>query len=484
MCAAAHGVVVIHGVGENQRPGEFLARVANGLADALEESGGIVDREMSIASDPTSGELHITDPSSTTHHWIFREAFWADSFPAPAPWIVLRWMMRQAGSQLGDIWRGWWSDPANNEDFQGMLRRSTDETAWRANFFLKSVYRLELLAMGAVLVPLSVIMPAIYLVLWPLYWLPRIGPLERFLKFVHALDPFLSKSLGDTQSYVENGMWSASVRGVLERVVIDMLNDRHGQVDDITIVAHSMGCVVTYDALSRGGAIADEVQRLSDAGSPPKKITFVSLGSAINGSFRLARTSSPFAQERFSRPLDARITGYDPSVQQDPKDLKAKFFWIDVYSRFDPGPAGELDPEIEAQASIHPDQVKRRRVINLDNPLRDHSYYFVNKNLVAPRIARAINGGEHYPWPDAGITAEKVRRHIKGVAWLVALRLLLAAVVLANVIFLLWNDGWRAETMERLETAIIRLPGLDNVYCQATNGVLHASRYHKLTEAP
>ena len=67
---------------------------------------------------------------------------------------------------------------------------------------------------------------------------------------------------------------------------------------------------------------------------------------------------------------------------------------------------------------------------------------------------------------------------------MVALRLLLAAVVLANVIFLLWNDGWRVETMERLETAIIRLPGLDNVYCQATNGVLHASRYHKLTEGP
>jgi hypothetical protein len=139
-----------------------------------------------------------------------------------------------------------------------------------------------------------------------------------------------------------------------------------------------------------------------------------------------------------------------------------------------------LDKKFEVQAKIHPEQIKRRRVINLDNPFRDHSYYWVNKDLVMPRIARAINGGTGYPWPRAGITPEKVERHIKGVAMLLTLRLSLTALVLINMGFLFWHDGWRSEVLERFEAPIVRLPGSGDFYCQASNGVLHSSRYQNL----
>jgi hypothetical protein len=68
--------------------------------------------------------------------------------------------------------------------------------------------------------------------------------------------------------------------------------------------------------------------------------------------------------------------------------------------------------------------------------LRDHSYYWVNKSLVVPRIARAINGGSEYPWPEVGVTQEKLARHIRGVAMLVLLRLVLGAVVAASLVAL------------------------------------------------
>ena len=78
-------------------------------------------------------------------------------------------------------------------------------------------------------------------------------------------------------------------------------------------------------------------------------------------------------------------------------------------------------------------------MINLDNPVRDHSYYWKNRALVIPRIARAINGGAEYPWPEAGITDEKVKRHIQGVALLVLLRLLMAIIVIGCLVMVVLN---------------------------------------------
>lgn len=152
--------------------------------------------------------------------------------------------------------------------------------------------------------------------------------------------------------------------------------------------------------------------------------------------FRMARKSNLYARLRFRQSLAPEITGYDHNANQSSQALQAKFFWPDIYARFDPVPAGALEPEIERQAKVRPTQVKRRRVINLDNPLRDHSYYWLNKNLVMPRIARAINGGTEYPWPEAGITQEKLARHIGGVAMLGILRLLVGAIIVACLVVL------------------------------------------------
>ncbi|HEY90427.1 MAG TPA: hypothetical protein G4O07_01215 [Dehalococcoidia bacterium] len=443
-----HGVIVIHGISDSEERGELLASVTNALADSLLESpagqGGttpvypVVEREVDITSDPPSATLHIKAPDGKEATWVCKEAYWAKAFPAPLASSVLRWLWKQIGGQLRYAWRGFWRDPANNEDYRPEGRQATENPSWHSYRFTNSIYRIELFMAGMMLLPLSVIVPAVLFVIWPLYWMPRFDMLARFLDWLHMMDPFLSRSLGDIKRYIEHGVWSANARGKLESIVIDMLNDRFGEIEDITIVAHSMGAVVTYDALSEGGRIAHAIEQMNDS-ERPKKLTFISIGSGINQVFRMVEKSNLYARTRFKRPLAAQITGYQPGAHQDTAFLQQKFFWLDIYARFDPIPAGDLDDEIIRQAQVHESQVKRRRVINLDNPVRDHSYYWKNRALVIPRIARAINGGIEYPWPEAGITDEKVKRHIQGVASLVLLRLLMAVVAIGCLVMVVLN---------------------------------------------
>ena len=40
----------------------------------------------------------------------------------------------------------------------------------------------------------------------------------------------------------------------------------------------------------------------------------------------------------------------------------------------------------------------------------DHTSYWSNTDTVIPRIAKAINGGKQYPWPEARLTPERVAK--------------------------------------------------------------------------
>jgi len=201
-----------------------------------------------------------------------------------------------------------------------------------------------------------------------------------------------------------------------------------------------MGCVVTYDALAEGGKVAEEIKRLESQGKS-KKITFVSVGSGINQVFRLAKKSNLYAQKQFERPLAKEITGYRSARGKTVEPPEDKFFWLDIYARRDPVPAGDLDDDIIKQAKVDPErQVKRRKVINKDNIALDHTSYWENKDIVMPRIARSINGGTEYPWPEAGITPEKLSHRAKYATRLGRLtKIVIGAVIAGLAVFLSLN---------------------------------------------
>ena len=416
-----HGVIVTHGIGDNMKPGDTLAEFANCLADYLMESPAIdaqgnkvypeIRREVDLTANPPSVALHIKSPAGEETTWLCKEAFWGDAFPPPKASVVVWWLLRQnLKAQIKFVSEGILTDPPNQRTYKfDLLQREKPE--WTAGKGLDTRFRVKLSLAGIIIPVLAAFSTLILFLIWLVQWVPPFGPLETVLKWVHKLDPFLSNSLGDVQRYIEHGVWSANARARMENVVIGMLNDTYGAVRDITIVAHSMGCVLTYDALAEGGRIAQETARLQALGKR-KKLTFVSVGSGINQVFRLARRSqSVFGRRQFLRSLAKEITGYDENSNQDAASLQDRFFWLDIFARRDPVPAGRLDISIINQAKVDlVSQFKSRRVINKDSVILDHTTYWANKDTVMPRIARAINGGAQYPWPEARITTDRLEK--------------------------------------------------------------------------
>ena len=120
--------------------------------------------------------------------------------------------------------------------------------------------------------------------------------------------------------------------------------------------------------------------------------------------------------------------------------LQDKFYWLDIFARKDPVPAGPVAQNIvEEKALIDPlNQMKERRVINKDSLIFDHNSYWENMELVMPRITRAINSGEEDPWPEAGITEKKVSVRIKKALRFANLSETIIFLGVLSMIILLW----------------------------------------------
>ena len=245
----------------------------------------------------------------------------------------------------------------------------------------------------------------------------------------------------------------------------------------------------------RGGPVAQEINLRLREGRVRKKITFVTLGNAINQFFAAAKNSPVLTDGRFKYALAPEVIGAEfgegegkGKVEEDRK----QFYWLDIISRLDPVALGKiLDDKWIAQSKVTPGQIKRRLVINLDNPFRDHSFYFVNKALVVPRIARAINGGK-YPWDSLAIGAapgqrggpsERVKTHIQKVGYLALLRII-SAILIATylVLAVFWLPVLRDKPLEWTEPGYLANNSSLTIYCKITNGRLYTEKYRNALE--
>ncbi|MBI2850518.1 MAG: alpha/beta hydrolase [Chloroflexi bacterium] len=454
-----HGVIIVHGIGD-QLPGDTLAGFAKGICDALINSPKgndlpAIELKSDLSGSPPSVTLRITSPYGEQANWVCQEAYWNDAFPPPSATQVLWWGVNQnLRNQLSSLLKTL-EDPVN-EELPTETERQKEKakagsgagTTGAVEQSKKSKTQVRAksgILSGIALIPL---VPLTYFLLgltWLLHIVPSIGPLDKAISWIRKLDPSLSSSLGDVQRYVEQQIWSANARARLENIVIAMLND--GGIKDITIVAHSMGSIVAYDALTEGGNIADAITRA--AGKNSKKITFVSVGAAINRVFAVVSppSSKKSAREKardtryndlqITKPLAKAITGYGDAAYAG--HLEDKFFWLDIFARRDPVPSGPIETRIIEKAGIDPiKQMKERKVINTDNFVFDHSSYWGNKELVMPRIVRAINGGKGYPWPEAGITEDKVSRRVRIALRVVSLTEIALFLAMLAVIIFVW----------------------------------------------
>ncbi|MBI3953669.1 MAG: hypothetical protein HY330_04065 [Chloroflexi bacterium] len=487
-----HGVVVIHGIGEPSK-GETLAAVVNPIAEYLVEHGAAVRQAMEVTGgDAAEAVLDFAPPAGgggKPQRWLFREAYWAPVFQPPTLKALFIWGLLHAGRQIRGIFNGL-QDVANEQPDKGdpsiayecapvlaterrahsfaarglaeanadgiqvvklpRLRQAAGTKAVKeAQISVGRVTKGGMTVMGLVMAlasPVAAVLATAALMLgWFLLWLPALPGLPNLGRWLSTtMDAFFVRGLGDAYRFVEHTAWASAIRRVLEREVERLLDDK--DVADVTIIAHSLGATVAYDALQANGMLGAFIA--AQRGRRKKRITFVSVGAGLNRTWRLAKGAPvPGALRRFLRPVDREIAAPLPTK---PDDVASGFRWVYLYARYDPVPAGPLDAEVWCSSGLDPMQLKHRRVINQDNPFSDHTTYWENRRLVAPRLAHAISGA--LPWPGLDLPKDwdgwGVSRQTTGTLALTAARGAIIALAGAHLIAMMVNGWWWAHVRD------------------------------------
>lgn len=480
------GIIVIHGIGE-QREGDFLKEIVNPLAGYLESKGGKVDFTPEIALGFPSGTPGPAQLTLTVHgpgdalveEWRVREAYWAAAFRPPSLREMFRWGRALIARETQAIARIF-DDPLNEnpDDACGAERRAATGGAARPPApapepyppRTERFYRDQALVLKGVAWLVEKAGHGLLTLVWLLLLLRGLpGPpavLRRFQlvaqvvswltrgvnALANALYPFVVQGLGDAKVFLDNPMAADAIRRSFEDAVLEMLQDN--DIESITIIAHSLGAMVSYDAMTEGRPIDAYLraypQRRKVAGSERyRRITWVTVGAALNRSYTMTeQEAASHARERFRSAVAATLRTPEPA-----------FFWLNLYARYDPVPAGPIEPAFHRCTQVTCAQFKERLVINTDNLLSDHTSYWKNDTLVWPRIVRAIYDGE-YPWPRTELRepenqrlirertigiADRNRRLLQHLGVLLLLggvavvALAVAGLVVAGAIYLVWK---------------------------------------------
>jgi len=269
-----------------------------------------------------------------------------------------------------------------------------------------------------------------YVLLVPLMVLAQI-PIEAVQNFIllKLLEPVLTAGAGEFRTYLDDELQAANVRRRVGDAARELL-ERAGS-EELIIVAHSEGCVVSY------GMLTDEVY--SDVlGKTRKLLTF---GAGLNKSWLVAPNL-----ERLFTPLIGDV------------------LWTDFWGSYDPVPAGELDPgrhkltggrkcrmtdlykpRGDALAQVGPDQPPiNEQVTNGMNVINDHGGYFANEEQVVLRLAAEISAPHHMDssfWPEQRVLFDGVRKRRVRVSARALWRDIAFGVWLISAI-VPWLGGW------------------------------------------
>lgn len=399
---ARHGVVFVHGVG-TQRKSETLLQLGLPLLDWLARWDAacgatrphVQATELSFAPVDVGGPDDIlphaaldVSHGSTKDTWVFTEAWWASSNFAPGFGTMLAWSVRY----LWDIIDHLWSCAAQRvRRLLGHERDTTLPSAWaRWVDLLNCLGLLILYPLGAILG---------YVVLIPLMLLSQL-PIPVLQNFVltNMIRPFLVINAGEFRTYLTDDIQAANIHHRVERAVTWLCHKSGGACDDVTIVAHSEGCVVSF------GMLSDPDPALKNVHAKVRKL--ITMGAGLNKSWQIAP-----ALERLHGPLPEHI------------------HWVDLWGSYDPVPAGWLQPprlpdgdwapifrpseqlarEQGLTRSANPDpynpsrKVKGRvqpqpvywpvsiQVTNAMNVVSDHGAYWANDEQVLVRLAAEID---------------------------------------------------------------------------------------------
>jgi hypothetical protein len=205
-----------------------------------------------------------------------------------------------------------------------------------------------------------------------------VSPLKR------GLEGLVLTSIGDINMFTRHPEQAAVARAQVEHA-LDALNAR---CDEVCVIAHSLGCAVSYDTLVQ----PDNAERTAQVR------TLMTIGGILPMVWRTTPRRAAF---------DAALPG--------------EIRWVNIWARFDPAEGGPINKERATVAMpsfqncepaprrtflwLLPRDVPQSRtfedvaVSNEDDILRDHTTYWQNYHEVIPRIAFEI-------WPDGAETLD------------------------------------------------------------------------------
>ncbi len=390
------GIVLVHGIGE-QPPGDTLNYMGRPLVTYLQEhldakqAPHVFDADYTAEGEPPHAVIRFGD-GNQEEEWLLTEAWWARSFLPVKQDEVLVWAFALGARRIWVIFYGLALRPlVDTATFRQIARllkpvlpllealyldAARGAEPWpNTPFWYRRPKRRLRSRVGDVLVatlwlPIMLggwlLSAFIVPVLLFLGYVPGLGGLVGQLQKLFA--GFLMGNLGDQHSTTRNLLArNAASRTVLDALApwLDSIRADHKNVATVTIIAHSGGAVVAFDAVTNG-----QLGRwLTELSPNAPAVTLFTVGSGLNAAY----TMNP--EEAFWR-------------QAFPANVR----WIDLWAKYDPISGGPAPPDIARLAGC--DHFVDLRVSNTDNPLEDHDGYFANKEEVMCRILFGILGLE------------------------------------------------------------------------------------------
>ncbi len=194
-----------------------------------------------------------------------------------------------------------------------------------------------------------------------------------------------TRQIGDMWIYMQDPWNAARIRVRFEERLYQLMEeiaptDDEPRADAAFVVAHSMGSVVAYEAMtgSRMKDALDRHFRPRDSTVPLRPaLHLFTVGSALN----LAWDVTPGDEEfRFARPL--------PNCAR----------WVNIRAQFDPVALGPLQFPVDplAAAAIRATQPEDIEVTNQMDVFSDHTAYWDNaEQVIAPMLDRVLGGQAH-----------------------------------------------------------------------------------------
>jgi hypothetical protein len=393
------GIVFVHGIG-SQQAGETLldwgGAMIRVLLDARVRHKTSADPVIDVQLEPGPGEsrfievqlprLAADETEIPEQHWVMTEAWWAQRIKPPgfgqmAQWLGTGGAIRRIVDGLVGRRHGS-SDPRLRAWAEvHPLHRTANGIEERDGSPAPGPRRGRNAALAVVaaggnlyLQTVSALLLVVYGFLRSVEKLLPIGPLKDGA-LTRPLDSFVLDWFGDVYVLLSDSAQSASVRSRL----VDSLEDLAAAgCQEIVIVAHSGGAIVSYMTLADAGR--------GPGGSRPLKVDrLVTLGEGLNLAWHLIDGQRPDGVRQGAIQYER--------LYQSILEIRPDLEWDDFWASQDPAPVGVLDfRESAAPDEADLSRVRSHATWNRLSFSEDHGGYWDNDEEFLIPVLRLLEG--------------------------------------------------------------------------------------------